>query len=71
MAGPVATLVWCPPAAGAAQVVSYTVTSSGGQTVTAKLPNDWAIVDGLTNGTGHGFTVTASTSGGTASPAAG
>ena len=44
------------------QVVSYTVTSSGGQTVTANVPNDWAIVDGLTNGTGYTFTVTANTS---------
>jgi beta-galactosidase GanA len=65
-----ATIVWCPPATGAASVVSYTVTSSGGQTVTAKVPNDWAIVDGLTNGTGYSFTVTATTSGGTTSPAA-
>ena len=39
-----ATVVWCPPATGAAKVVSYTVTSSGGQTVTATVPNDWAIV---------------------------
>jgi beta-galactosidase GanA len=65
-----ATIVWCPPATGAASVVSYTVTSSGGQTVTAKVPNDWAIVDGLTNGTSYTFTVTATTSGGTTSPSA-
>ena len=26
-----ATVVWCPPASGAGSVVSYTVTSSGGQ----------------------------------------
>ena len=58
-----ATVVWCPPATGAAKVVSYTVTSSGGQTVTAKVPNDWAIVDGLSNGTGYTFTVTANTAG--------
>jgi hypothetical protein len=61
-----ATVVWCPPAAGAAKVVSYTVTSSGGQTVTATVPNDWAIVDGLSNGTGYTFTVTANTSAGAA-----
>jgi hypothetical protein len=54
-----ATVVWCPPATGAGSVVSYTVTSSGGQTVTARVPNDWAIVDGLSNGTGYNFTVTA------------
>jgi beta-galactosidase GanA len=65
-----ATIVWCPPATGAGSVVSYTVTSSGGQTVTAKVPNDWAIVDGLTDGTSYTFTVTATTSAGTASPAA-
>jgi beta-glucosidase len=49
-----ATVVWCPPVTGAGSVVSYTVTSSGGQTVTAKVPNDWAIglaADGLTPGT--------------------
>jgi len=57
-----ATVVWCPPVSGAAKVVSYTVTSSAGQTVTAAVPNDWAIVDGLTNGTSYSFTVTANTS---------
>ena len=46
-----ATVVWCPPASGAGSVVSYTVTSSGGQSVTAQVPDDWAIVDGLTDGT--------------------
>jgi beta-galactosidase GanA len=65
-----ATVLWCPPATGAASVVSYTVTSSAGQSVTAAVPNDWAIVDGLTNGTSYSFTVTANTSGGTASQAA-
>jgi beta-galactosidase GanA len=59
-----ATVVWCPPASGAGSVVSYTVTSSGGQSVTAKVPDDWAIVDGLTDGTAYTFTVTASTAGG-------
>ena len=56
-----ATVVWCPPASGAGSVVSYTVTSSGGQSVTAKVPGDWAIVDGLTDGTSYTFTVTANT----------
>jgi hypothetical protein len=65
-----ATVVWCPPATGAGSVVSYTVTSSGGQTVTARVPNDWAIVDGLGNGTSYSFTVTANTSGGTTGPSA-
>ncbi len=65
-----ATVVWCPPATGAASVVSYTVTSSGGQTVTAKVPNDWAIVDGLTDGTAYTFTVSANTASGAAGPAA-
>jgi len=65
-----ATVVWCPPATGAAKVVSYTVTSSGGQTVTATVPNDWAIVDGLSNGTGYTFTVTANTSPGASGPTA-
>ncbi|HWG02888.1 MAG TPA: beta-galactosidase [Trebonia sp.] len=57
-----ATVVWCPPSAGASQVVSYTVTASpGGSSVTATVPNDWAIIDGLTNGTSYTFTVTANT----------
>jgi beta-galactosidase GanA len=33
----------------------------GGATVTADVPNDWAIMDGLTNGTAYTFTVTANT----------
>jgi beta-galactosidase GanA len=58
-----ATVVWCPPASGASSVVSYTVTASpGGASVTATVPNDWAIIDGLTNGTAYTFTVTANTS---------
>src|SRR5580658_5094284 len=64
-----ATVLWCPPASGAANVTSYTVTASNGQTVTAQVPNDWAIVDGLTNGTSYTFTVTADT-GSTTSPGA-
>jgi beta-galactosidase GanA len=65
-----ATVVWCPPATGAGSVVSYTVTSSGGQSVTAAVPNDWAIIDGLSNGTSYTFTVTANTAGSTSGPAA-
>src|ERR1700730_7397655 len=65
-----ATVVWCPPATGAGSVVSYTVTASGGQQVTARVPMDWAIVTGLANGTAETFTVTATTSGGTAGQAA-
>jgi beta-galactosidase GanA len=64
-----ATVVWCPPASGAGSVVSYTVSSSGGQQVTAKVPNDWAIIDGLTNGTSYTFTVTANTKSGGSSAA--
>ncbi|HUN31662.1 MAG TPA: beta-galactosidase [Trebonia sp.] len=57
-----ATVVWCPPATGASQVTSYTVTAQpGGASVTAAVPNDWAIIDGLTNGTSYTFTVTANT----------
>ncbi|HEX6520659.1 MAG TPA: beta-galactosidase [Streptosporangiaceae bacterium] len=57
-----ATVLWCPPASGAAHVTSYTVTASpGGQQVTAQVPNDWAIVQNLTNGTRYTFTVTANT----------
>ena len=58
------TVLWCPPASGAGSVVSYTVTSSGGQSVTAKVPDDWAIIDGLSDGTAYTFTVSATTSGG-------
>ena len=57
-----ATVVWCPPRTGASQVISYTVTASpGGEQVTAVVPNDWAIIDGLTDGTPYTFTVTANT----------
>jgi beta-galactosidase GanA len=65
-----ATVVWCPPASGAGSVVKYTITSSAGQQVTARVPNDWAIVDGLTDGTGYTFAVTAVTKSGAVSPAA-
>jgi beta-galactosidase GanA len=57
-----ATVVWCPPATGAGSVTSYTVTATPGNAqVTADVPNDWAIIDGLTNGTSYTFTVTANT----------
>jgi beta-galactosidase GanA len=65
-----ATVLWCPPATGAAKVTSYTVTASTGQKVIAVVPNDWAIVDGLTNGASYTFTVTAGTGTGTAGPQA-
>jgi hypothetical protein len=65
-----ATVVWCPPATGAGSVVSYTVTSSGGQQVTAAVPNDCAIIDGLTDGTSYTFTVTANTKSGPPGPPA-
>jgi hypothetical protein len=42
----------------------------GGQQLTAGVPNLWTIVDGLTDGTGYTFTVTANTAGGQASSAA-
>jgi beta-galactosidase GanA len=50
-------------------VVAYKVTGSGGQVVTSKVPNDWAIVDGLTDGTAYTFTVTAIAKGGASGPA--
>jgi beta-galactosidase GanA len=57
-----ATVVWCPPASGAGSVTSYTVTAQpGGEQVTASVPNDWAIIDGLSNGTSYTFIVTAVT----------
>ncbi|MBO0802678.1 MAG: beta-galactosidase [Nocardiopsaceae bacterium] len=65
-----ATVTWCPPPTGAGSVVSYTVTSSAGQSVTADVPNDWAIIDGLRNGASYTFTVTATTSSGATSRAA-
>jgi beta-galactosidase GanA len=65
-----ATVVWCPPESGAGPVVSYTVTSSGGQQVTAAVPNDWAIIDGLPDGASYTFTVRANTKPGASGPAA-
>ena len=67
-----ATVVWCPPQAGAGQVTSYTVTASpGGQQVTATVPNDWAIIAGLTDGTSYTFTVTANAATSSTGPASG
>lgn len=64
------TVVWCPPGRGAGSVVSYTVTSSSGKTVTAAVPNDWAIVDGLSDGRSYTFSVTDNSKGGKSSAAA-
>ncbi len=64
------TVVWCPPLTGAASVTGYTLTSSDGQQITARVPNDWAIVTGLTNGTSYHFSVTATGAGGVTGPAA-
>jgi beta-galactosidase GanA len=63
------TVTWCPPTRGQANVVSYTVSSSGGQQATAPVPNAWAIVDGLNNGSSYSFTVRANTRSGSAGPA--
>jgi beta-galactosidase len=64
------TVVWCPPSSGAGSVISYTVKSSSGQKVTAAVPNDWAIIGGLSNGTSYTFTVRANTTSGPTSDAA-
>jgi beta-galactosidase GanA len=56
------TVTWCAPTQGQSNITSYTVTSSTGQTLTAEVPNDYVIWDGLTNGTAYSFTVTANTS---------
>ena len=63
-----ATVSWCPPVDGQANVVSYTVTSSAGEQTTAPVPNDWAIVDGLANGSSDSFTVQANTQSGAKGP---
>ncbi len=67
-----ATVRWQSPATvDGAPVTSFTVTALTGQQMTADVPNQWAIVPGLTNGTPVTFTVTATSSAGTsaASPA--
>jgi beta-galactosidase GanA len=63
------TVTWCPPTQGQANVVSYTVSRSGGEQSTAPVPNAWAIVDGLHNGSSYSFTVRATTQSGSAGPA--
>lgn len=66
-----ATVRWQGPATvDGAPVTSFTVTASTGQHMTADVPNDWAIVPGLTNGKPVTFTVTATSSAGTSSPSA-
>ncbi|MFZ0377321.1 MAG: beta-galactosidase [Solirubrobacteraceae bacterium] len=64
------TVTWSPPPTGQASVVSYTVTSSTGQTTTADVPNDYEIVEGLTNGDSYSFSVHADTASGTTGPSA-
>jgi beta-galactosidase GanA len=59
-----ATVTWCPPAGGQSKVTSYTVTASNGATGTAEVPEDFFIMDGLTNGQSYTFTVAANTSSG-------
>jgi beta-galactosidase GanA len=55
------TVVWCAPTQGQSEVRSYTVTSSTGQQTTAEVPNEYVIVDGLTNGDSYSFSVRANT----------
>jgi beta-galactosidase GanA len=62
------TVSWCSPSSGQSRVVSYTVTSSSGQQTTALVPNDYAIVDGLSNGSAYSFTVRANTASGPSGP---
>ena len=64
------TVTWSPPPTGQASVVSYTVMSSTGQTTTADVPNDYVIVEGLTNGDAYSFSVHADTASGTTGPSA-
>jgi Glycosyl hydrolases family 35/Fibronectin type III domain len=63
------TVTWCDPAQGQGQVVSYTVTPSAGQQVTANVPNHYVIVTGLTNGSSYSFTVRANIASGVTGPA--
>ncbi len=63
------TVTWCPPTQGQATVTSYTVSSSGGGQTPAAVPNAWAIVGGLSNGSSYTFTVRANTQSGSAGPA--
>lgn len=57
-----ATVTWCPPVSGQGSVTGYTVTASNGATGTARVPEDFFIMDGLTNGQSYTFTVRATTS---------
>ena len=63
------TVTWCAPTQGQGQVVSYTVTSSGGQQTPAQVPNHYVIVTGLTNGSSYSFSVRANTGSGASGPA--
>jgi beta-galactosidase GanA len=66
-----ATVRWQAPATvDGAAVSSFTVTASTGLTMTAQVPNDWAIVPGLTDGTPVTVTVTATSSAGTSTVSA-
>ena len=65
------TVTWSPPQTGQANVVSYTVTSSTGQTTTAQVPNDYVIATGLTNGDSYSFTVQANAASGPNGPTSG
>lgn len=57
-----ATVTWCSPVSGQGSVTGYTVTASNGATGTARVPEDFFIMDGLTNGQSYTFTVRATTS---------
>ncbi len=63
------TVRWCPAARGQGSVVSYTVLSSSGQRASVSVPNDWAIIDGLSNGSAYSFTVRAVSGSGVSSTA--
>ena len=64
-----ATVRWqSPQTVDGAPVKSFTVTASTGQQMTADVPNDWAIVPGLQDGTPVTFTVTATSTAGTSAP---
>jgi beta-galactosidase GanA len=66
-----ATVHWQAPATvDGAPVTSFAVTASTGQQMTADVPNDWAIVPGLSDGTPVTFTVTATSSAGTSAASA-
>ncbi|MFZ0041271.1 MAG: beta-galactosidase, partial [Solirubrobacteraceae bacterium] len=64
-----ATVRWqSPQVVDGAPVSSFTVVASTGQRMTADVPNDWAIVPGLSDGKPVTFTVTATSSAGTSAP---